>query len=586
MKDHSDTATGDNAGKKFKEYNDVLSEIESSLHSAAKLQKKSNEATYVALGKALELGRIFHDLADDYAALKEYLQYKEQPWTAKSDSNFFHGIVTVAFDVIDPNNSVSITAAPQLSKYRLILKYAFERAMSGDDLVAMLSEKSINEVYELAAERSRFDPFAEFSENLDQRFARAQDILLGNGKDDSLPSGHFTRAMQRPISKTGFIPAMIKVDEDGFKLVKLYEDVPDQKIQEDVAALAPAEAKLARKLLAEQPGYSLFVACDIYTRFLPKIATVEDWERAINASKRPVLTENSTDADIANYMAWWHANRSETKPFGDDGTQEERDAQAIQMARKFILLDALRLRQKQDGWHGNSITTQPFSPSISVQFDRPRTMGHIQGALSVTSRIAAQFVDQFPLRTPWSVVGKARGLAIRSDDGLSVFPSSDLDGATDWLGLDPSLTVLASYELNKPMLQDLHRWKADFAALGLHGRSTFHRYHLLCVENDTLELALPDRDTHRRALGQLTSNRQISVPSGQRFVDFQMVRKLIQLTMDYGATYHIDLLEGHQGLTALKLHIQGLPIEISVTVPLMLSQKGNPVEINFPRPGQ
>ena len=136
------------------------------------------------------------------------------------------------------------------------------------------------------------------------------------------------------------------------------------------------------------------------------------------------------------------------------------------------------------------------------------------------------------------------------------------------------------------MLHDLHRWKSEFAALGLHGRSTFHRYHALCIEDETLELALPDRDTHRRALGKLTSNRQTNVPSGQRFIDFQMIGKLVQLTMDYGVTYQIDLLEGHQGLTALRFHVLGLPMALSVTVPLMLSQKGNPVEINFPGLGQ
>lgn len=582
MKDHSDTAIGDNAGKKFKEYNDVLSEIESSLHSAAKLQKKSNEATYVALGKALELGKIFAAFDDEFAALKEYLQYKEQPWTAKSDSNFFHGIVTVAFEIIDPETNKPLTAAPQLSKYRMILKFAFERDMSGDDLVSMLSDKSINEVYEQAAERTRFDPFDRFVENLEQRFVRAQDALLGDGKDKHLPSGQFTKTMQRPSSKSGFVPAMIKLDDDGFKLVKLYEDVSEQKIQEDVAALVPEEAKLASKKLSEQPCYSLFVACDIYTRFLPKIANVEDWERAIDASQRPILPEEPTGAEVANYVAWWHANRSEPKPLGEDGTQDERDAQAVQIAKKFILLDALRFQQNQDGWHGHSITTQPFSPSVSVRFDRPRAQGHIPGALSITSRIAVQFVDQFPRKTPWSLIGKARGLAVCSEDKSSVFPTSDLDGATDWLSLDPSLAVLASYDLTKPMLHNLQRWKSDFAALGLHGRNMFHRHHLLCVEDEAVELALPDRETHRRTLGKLIFDEHINVPGGQRFVDFQMIGKLIQLTIDYGVSYQVDLLAGHQGLTALKFHIQGLPMAYSVTLPLMLSQKGNPVEINMP----
>lgn len=575
MKDHSDATMGDNAGKKFKEYNDVLSEIETSLQAAARLKKKSNEVTHEALGKALELGRVFDGLKDDYAALKEYLQYKEQPWTAKSDSNFFHGIVTVAFDVIDPKTNKSFTAAPQLSKYRMILKYAFEQKWTGDTLASKLSETSINEVYEKAAERDRLDPFKKFSENLDQRFARAQQALLGNGKDQNLPAGQFTQTMQKPKSKTGFVPAMLKVDDDGFKLVKLYEDVPDRKITEDVAALVPEEAKLASTRLSEEPCYALFVTCDIYTRFLPKIATSEDWARATAASQHPILPENPTDADITSYMDWWRQNRSDTKPSSGS-------AQAAPMTRKFIHLDALRFQQTPKGWQGSSITTQPFSPGIAVHFDRPRSSGHVKGALSVTSRIASQFVDRFPVKAPWTVFGTAQGLAIRSFDGASVFPSSDLDGAAHWLRIDPNLSVLASYELNKPMLHALQQWKSDFAALGLHGRSSFHRHQLLFVEDETLELALPDRHNHRRALGKLTSSGSINLPSGQRFVDFQMIGKLIQLTRDYGVTYEIDLLEGHQGLTALRFHVLGLPMALSITVPLMLSQKGNPVEINFP----
>ena len=71
MKDHADAAVGDNTEKKFKEYNDVLGDIEISLKSAAKLLGKSNDATYEALGKALELGQKFAGMGDDYAALKE-----------------------------------------------------------------------------------------------------------------------------------------------------------------------------------------------------------------------------------------------------------------------------------------------------------------------------------------------------------------------------------------------------------------------------------------------------------------------------------------------------------------------------------
>lgn len=586
MNTHASAQVGDNSEKKFKDYNDVLIDIESSLYSAAKLQNKSNEATYVALGKALELGQIFASFDDEFAALKEYLQYKEQPWTAKSDGNFFHGIVTVAFDVINPKTNKSLTAAPQLSKYRMILKYAFRQKLTADQLVAELSSSSINELYDVAAGASHKDPFEKYAADENQRFARAKQELLNSPSSSSLPAGTFTQSMPMPSSKTGFVPAMIQVDSNGFKLVKLYTNVPDKKVMEDVVALVPAEAKLARRKLLEEPAYALFVVCDIFQRFLPKIATANDWERATSDAKRPVLGDNPSDEEVTEYTDWWRENRTEPKPHGDDDTQEERDAKAIQIARKFIALDALCFRQTQTGWHSTSVTTQPFNPSFELQFDRPSKRVIFDRALSIPSRIAAQFVDKFPYEAPWKLIRKAQGLALSSHDGQQVLPASDVEGVVTWRSLDPELMVLASYELTKPLLEDLRLWKSQFSKLKLHGRAVFHRYQLLCVEDDGLQLALPDRDDHRRDLGQLVSEPLTEIPPGQRFVDFHMVHKLIQLTMDYGVSYRIDLLAGHQGLTALKFHIQGLPMAYCVTLPLMLSQKGNPVEINMPRLGE
>jgi len=41
-------------------------------------------------------------------------------------------------------------------------------------------------------------------------------------------------------------------------------------------------------------------------------------------------------------------------------------------------------------------------------------------------------------------------------------------------------------------------------------------------------------------------------------------------------------MSGHQGWTALRVSIIGLPFEISLTAPLLLSHKGAPTEINLP----
>ncbi len=252
------------------------------------------------------------------------------------------------------------------------------------------------------------------------------------------------------------------------------------------------------------------------------------------------------------------------------------------MSSKFILLNALRFQRAEEGWLGASITTLPSCPSFECKLDRAGRRVGFEKPLSVTSRTAAQLVDRFPHQTPWKLIRKAKGLALSSFDGSEVFPASDMHGVASWRSLDPQLKTLASYALTRTLLEDLHLWKSEFAELKLHGRNAFHRYQLLCVEDNGLQLALPDRHDHRRDLGQLVSAPLNEIPPGQRFVDFQMVRKLIQLTMDYGVSYQIDLLASHQGLTALKFHIQGLPITSSVTLPLMLSQKGNPVEINMP----
>ena len=43
-------AIGDNSEKKFKDYNEVLSDIQASIKAAAKFEQKSDEAVYEALG--------------------------------------------------------------------------------------------------------------------------------------------------------------------------------------------------------------------------------------------------------------------------------------------------------------------------------------------------------------------------------------------------------------------------------------------------------------------------------------------------------------------------------------------------------
>lgn len=54
---------------------------------------------------------------------------------------------------------------------------------------------------------------------------------------------------------------------------------------------------------------------------------------------------------------------------------------------------------------------------------------------------------------------------------------------------------------------------------------------------------------------------------------------MLQLADDYGVSIEVQLLTGHQGLSALKFNITGLPFQASITLPLLLSVQGNPIEI-------
>jgi hypothetical protein len=54
---------------------------------------------------------------------------------------------------------------------------------------------------------------------------------------------------------------------------------------------------------------------------------------------------------------------------------------------------------------------------------------------------------------------------------------------------------------------------------------------------------------------------------------------LLQLAEDYGTEFELELLDGLEGLSALRIIPQDFPVSSSITLPLMLSNKGNPAEI-------
>lgn len=584
MKDQATANIGDNVGKKFKEYNDVLGAIESSLLTARDHLNSHNSSIFSALGQALDLGHLFAAKRDeeddvDWSFLRDFVAFHQKPWTAKCESNIFHGIVTVAFDIIDKTTGHVLSSAPQMSKYRTVLRYAFEKEMAGEDLVDLLEGVTLSVVYERAVSLFRFDPFSLFVENDEQRFQRASEELLT--KPD-LPSGEFTGDFPKPDIETGFVPAMLHVDQSGFKLVGLFEGDTENVIQAKVAGLVPAQAIRSSTSLSSQPGYALFVACDLFSRFLPKIADVHDWAKAAATASRPALSENPSEGELSEYLEKLrHKSSGQSSPDQDKEAAESKDQKTKQLAKKFVLLDALRFEQSSAGWVAESLTTQPYNPCCRMFFPRPRGTIPIE-RLDVTSKDAVHFVDQFPRKSPWKPMRSGAGLALQSvGEPATSFHAADLDDVTNWRTLDPELETIGRFNLSKPMLDDLSKWQQELKALNLHERTAFHRYQTIELVEGQLQLVLPDRPNQRRVLGELVSE-EVAPFETQRFFDFHMVRKLIQFSLDYGVAYEFDLLSGHQGLSAARVSIKDLPFKATVTLPLMLSQKGNPVEITFP----
>lgn len=59
----------------------------------------------------------------------------------------------------------------------------------------------------------------------------------------------------------------------------------------------------------------------------------------------------------------------------------------------------------------------------------------------------------------------------------------------------------------------------------------------------------------------------------------QYILKILEFIDDYGIDFDVDWLSGHQGASALRFYMMGLGFDAAITIPMMLSIKGSPVEI-------
>lgn len=197
---------------------------------------------------------------------------------------------------------------------------------------------------------------------------------------------------------------------------------------------------------------------------------------------------------------------------------------------------------------------------------------------------ASIFSRNFLNPSEWSVKKQAGGLAVvpnKAPQNTTFKPlyMQDYSQLANWRSINKDLSVIDRFKLDKFMLDDLSHWKSDFANTPNFGRRAFSSIHKLNLEDGVLSLVFPNIDSERRILGVSLDPNSTTEFTKDRLFSFADVTKLIELAKDYGIEYEFELLGGPQGETTFKFHCIGLPFEASITIPLMISVKGNPTEI-------
>lgn len=571
-----------NAKKKFNDINPHLKSINSHVLQALRHKQSYDTSVAEALGCTLELGYLFaakqkEDGDDDWNFLKDFLEAHGARWTAKCDTSFFHGLVSVAFNQVDGEGK-SLHSAPTLSKYRAVLRFAYERNLTAKMLVAKLAEVSLEDYYNTAVSHFRFDPLDHHVEDVDARFLRS---LRHLNKQQGLPRIAYSKALQRPKSIGGFATAVVRVRKESMQVLGFTDETGGDvdAMRAKVSSLVPAEAKRRRKKLADRELYWLYATCDLYRRFLPKIADHRAWKKAAEEAGLPLLDEGSTDAEILDYYK--HRKQlNEQRTAKRKGILDSLDANKTPSAtlKKFVHLVALEFVQRGGNCRAWTITTYPNTPCIEAIVPR-----HVDGQqaqkIAMRALDAQRFVTEFPQLEDWTKEHEAGIVTLKQDGAKKVpFRLQDLTGMALWRVVDPALKSVARFSMNREILHDLERWREEYAQIPRIGRRAFQSIVKLGVDGNDLVLIHPLDDDHQRVMGAFVSG-SVPVFSQPRFFDFKICEKLIQLALDYGVGFEFDLLKGREGLSALRVHPIDYPVEASVTLPLMLSNKGNPAEI-------
>lgn len=582
MNIQSDITNDHNQDHRFKDFDVKLADIERAVFKAQKLLNSHNLALYDALSITLGLGYAFNEKRKyerdkDWLFLKDYLSFHGERWSTKCETNIFHGLVSIAFNQLDGSGK-EITGAPTLSKYRAVLRYANEREIAVEDFKALLENRTLAEVYREAISAFRFDPVDHYIEDDEERYDRAISEL---DQINDLPSGEFTKNLPKPDTAEKYVSAIVKLNDNGFEVVGFVGNEKEEQIKSKIISLVPEEAPYVRRKLKDKNHYLLYVMCDIFKRFTPDIATIRSWNSAFEKAQLPVLNEHSNDEEIADYFEKLKQNSVENEDRREIAMAAlNSDRKASVADGRFTLLNALDFKQVNDQLLVTTRTTHPNAPCLEffIPFDRP--LSKLNQPIMIKDLDAFSFSSNFLKPSEWSIRKQSGGFSIVSDNAsLESLHMQDYTQLAKWRSLNEDLSVVERFKLDKFTLDGLSHWKTDFANTPNFGRRAFSSIHKLKLEDGVLSLAFPSIDSERRILGVALYKNSTTEFIKDRLFSFANITKLIELAKDYGIEYELELLDGHQGETAFKFHCIGLPFKASITIPLMLSMKGNPTEI-------
>lgn len=248
-----------------------------------------------------------------------------------------------------------------------------------------------------------------------------------------------------------------------------------------------------------------------------------------------------------------------------------------------MMLNALEFKVTGNKLIANSLTTHPNTPYLEFEFTLKRSFLTNTTPLMIKDMDATAFSKVFLESGDWSLKRKENGLVASSQNSKShQLHIQDYSSLAKWRTIDSSLKSIARFKLDKITLDHLSRWKSDVADTPRFTRKPFQSILAIEDKGDTLDLVFPNDRSEHRTFGvsnvQAGPNYKSKIGS-QRYFDIQQVNQLVKLALDYRIHFEIELLKGSQGASALKVHCIGLPFEASIIMPLLLSVKGNPVEI-------